>query len=391
MRDYEHPILSAAAGSPLPAAFYRVFRERSPALLALLQVAFGGNGQGGGTITTITGVSPLTLANSLAKPIRSLVQYGKCVQSGGSIYCNNGAIQPITEGASTQGGTPSMDNYVPVVGVESGNAELQGIGTDVDYIDAANEAIVRAIGAATLTGNETFGKSSSYGAAFYINGAASGSSWGANRGKAVLCTHFVGTEPGTSTMPVGTCFFNASGHFYFRVEDNSDTATFKAWLSAQYAAGTPVMVYYVRSTPASEPWDGTASLEVVGTPEVLTISATGETAQTVTDIPDLFATLDGSVRDEVDLVSGVLTRRTEPSYKNGAVVIRALATPVTEQTTPHELRSFAGDTTVSWTAAVSGTEKRVEYAQEASTNPAFVPSGSDGLLTADGKIFRVRS
>ncbi len=39
--------LSAAAGSPLPAAFYRVFRERSPALLALLQVAFGSKRESG--------------------------------------------------------------------------------------------------------------------------------------------------------------------------------------------------------------------------------------------------------------------------------------------------------------------------------------------------------
>lgn len=364
----EPSLLTAAAGSPLPAAFYRVFREHSPALLALLQVAFGGNGQGGGTITTITGVSPLALANALAKPIRSLVQYGKCVSSGGSIYCNNGEIQPITEGASTQIGTPAMDNYVPVVGRRSGNAELQGIDTDKDYIDPTNDTIVRAIGAVTLTGDETFGKSSAYGAAFYINGAASGSSWGANRGKAVLCTHFVGTEPGTGTMPVGTCFFNASGHFYFRVEDNSDAAAFKAQLAALYAAGTPVTVYYVRSSTTTEPWDGSASLEVTGTPETLTISAPGETAQTVSGIPNLYATLDGTVRDEVDLVSGVLTRRTEAAYENGAVVIRALATPVTEQTTPHELRSFAGDTTVSWMAEVSGTEKRVEYAQGGASN-----------------------
>lgn len=50
----EPSLLTAAAGSPLPAAFYRVFRERSPALLALLQVAFGGSGQGGASSTVGT-------------------------------------------------------------------------------------------------------------------------------------------------------------------------------------------------------------------------------------------------------------------------------------------------------------------------------------------------
>lgn len=356
----EPSLLTAAAGSPLPAAFYRVFRERSLALLALLEVAFGGSGQGSGTITTITGVSPLTLANALAKPIRSLTQYGKCTQSGGSIYCNNGEIQPITEGASTQDGTPALDNYVPVVGVESGNAELQGIGTDADYIDPANDTIVRAIGKMVFDGTETFGKSTAYGTAWYINGASS--AWGANRNKAVLCTHFKAGEA-SSGSPNGTCFLNSTGHFYFRAGEFADAAAFKAWVKDQYDAGTPVVVYFVRSTPASEPWDGTASFEVTGTPETLTISATGETAQVVSDIPDLFATLDGTARDEVDLVSGVLTRRTELAYENGAVVIKALAAPVTEQTTPHSLHSYAGTTTVSWTAEVSGTEKTVEYAQ----------------------------
>lgn len=50
--------------------------------------------------TTVSGMSPLALANALAKPIRSLTQYGKCVQNGTptpdspvDILCNNGAIK----------------------------------------------------------------------------------------------------------------------------------------------------------------------------------------------------------------------------------------------------------------------------------------------------------
>lgn len=83
--------------------------------------------------------------------------------------------------------------------------------------------------------------------------------------------------------------------------------------------------------------------------------------QTVTDIPNLFATLDGTVYDEVDLVSGVLTRRTEPAYENGAVVIRALATPTTEQTTPHSLHSYKGTTVVEADTNVDPVELSVEY------------------------------
>ena len=50
-----------------------------------------------GTITTITGVSPLTLANALAKPIRRLTQYGKCTTTSNEIYCNNGKLVAVDD------------------------------------------------------------------------------------------------------------------------------------------------------------------------------------------------------------------------------------------------------------------------------------------------------
>lgn len=50
--------------------------------------------------TTATGASPLTLANAIAKSIKSLTQYGECVQDGTptpsvpvDIMCNNGALK----------------------------------------------------------------------------------------------------------------------------------------------------------------------------------------------------------------------------------------------------------------------------------------------------------
>lgn len=45
------------------------------------------------------------------------------------------------------------------------------------------------------------------------------------------------------------------------------------------------------------------------------------------------------------------------------IVIYPLVQETTEQTTPHELHSYEGDTTVSWTAEVDGTVKTVEYVQ----------------------------
>ena len=59
-----------------------------------------GGGGGGGEITTVTGISPLLLANALHKPIHKLTQYGRCVQDGTptpdapvDIVCNNGVLR----------------------------------------------------------------------------------------------------------------------------------------------------------------------------------------------------------------------------------------------------------------------------------------------------------
>lgn len=70
--------------------------------LLLLHASKGGGG--GGTITTVTGVSPLLLANAMAKPIKSLTQYGKCTQASTptpsapvDIMCNNGALRMVDD------------------------------------------------------------------------------------------------------------------------------------------------------------------------------------------------------------------------------------------------------------------------------------------------------
>lgn len=70
-------------------------------LMWLYRLTVGGGGSSG-TITTVTGMSPLALVNALAKPIQSLTQYGKCVQNGTPtpdapvpILCNNGVLKAV--------------------------------------------------------------------------------------------------------------------------------------------------------------------------------------------------------------------------------------------------------------------------------------------------------
>ena len=122
-----------------------------------------------------------------------------------------------------------------------------------DYADAAeiiSGGVTHRIGCHVFDGTETFSKSSAYGQAFLINAASA--SWRADRTASVLCTHFLGLPQTKSSQEDNTCFFNQTGHFYFRVTDNSDPDAFKAWLAAEYAAGHPVIVWFVLAEETTE-------------------------------------------------------------------------------------------------------------------------------------------
>lgn len=127
-------------------------------------------------------------------------------------------------------------------------ANLFGTAIAMDEHELISGVVTRKFGFKILDGTETIGQSSAYGTACYIQSAAS--TWGADKAL-VMCTHFQGEEPATSVKPVDTCFFDSSGHFYFRVTDNT-VATFKQFLADQYAAGTPVIVMYQLATTQTE-------------------------------------------------------------------------------------------------------------------------------------------
>ncbi len=47
----------------------------------------------GGISASITGMSPLSLVNAIARPITKLIQHGKVSVSGTDIVCNNGTVR----------------------------------------------------------------------------------------------------------------------------------------------------------------------------------------------------------------------------------------------------------------------------------------------------------
>jgi hypothetical protein len=126
---------------------------------------------------------------------------------------------------------------------------LLAISDNKDEQNVTSGDVIRNIGYVIFDGSETFTTSSAYGNACLIRGASS--SWGADRSEAVLCTHFFGMPTTTGQREDYTCFFNSTGHFYFRLEDNT-VATFKQFLADQYNAGTPVIVFFVKAEPTTE-------------------------------------------------------------------------------------------------------------------------------------------
>ena len=121
-----------------------------------------------------------------------------------------------------------------------------------------------------LNGDESYSTSSTYGAAVVISSAAN--TWNANSDCTPVCSHFVGLpRVSTGAQADGTCFFDIAGNFCFRT--SMSAADFKAWVTAQFEAGTPVILVYAKATPSTEnftPWaptleQGTNTIAVTNT------------------------------------------------------------------------------------------------------------------------------
>lgn len=126
-------------------------------------------------------------------------------------------------------------------------ADLYAVGEAADEQEIVSGAVTRKCDTYIFDGSETFGSSSAYGTALYV--ASLSTKLKADKSVNPICTHFT-TGAATGTQPDGSCFFNASGHFYFRTSDNA--TDFKAWLKGQYDSGTPVIIVFALADEKSE-------------------------------------------------------------------------------------------------------------------------------------------
>lgn len=349
---------------------------------------------GSGEIVTVTGTSPLVLANAMAHAIRKLVQYGKCTTSGGDIYCNNGKLVALDDELPV--------GYKRVLGFSCNNNAMWKItgfklrGSDTVRVSFSVTAACNVWGCyqgASDDDNYDLYASTSSGAKYFRYGDGTYLSYFA---PSDLGQRFdvVYTPTGSTGMPQDSTwepmtFESANDLMLGTTATSSSSAKLKGSLYGDFIVdgrlhlvpcervSDGVLGYYdlIGETfyGPSTGFAGAVSLgydtshltvlSVVGTPEVLTIGT--QTAH----VESLFEV--GGVADEQDIISGVITRKVEVSVSAGVITLSALATPVTEHTTPQPLSTVEGSNTVSWTAEVSGTVKEVEYAQ------AAAPSGDN--------------
>lgn len=351
--------------------------------------------------TKVTGTSPLSLPDALAKPIRSLVQYGKCSTSGGDVYCNNGKLTAVDDELPA--------GYKRLLGITFDGSFRYETG---EYLTGADD-VTMTLDNLSASGKNVFG---SYNGAndknfsLYIYGSSTSGSYFrygdqlkrpkyGGTGKRTITFGKSGTTGFADDSEVTPDEFTTPANTYIGMLPNSSSAAFTGdivgsilvsnrleWIPCERESDGVIGYYekYNRNfiapsgsgTPVSLGYDTSHlnALSVVGTPEVLTIG--NQTAH----VEDLFEV--NGTADEQDIISGVVTRRVEVTITGGVITISPLATPVTEHVTPQPLNTAEGSNTLSWTAEVSGTVKEVEYASAPPSGDNLVGSAVVGTAKA---------
>ena len=146
--------------------------------------------------------------------------------------------------------------YEPPVSPQTASAEnLYAVGTYADTQEVISGAVNRQCGVKVLTGNENISVSN----ACYVLSVGQ-----RKVGKLeVGCSHFQYSTQTSAATADGTVITFSSANIGFRYDACADKNAFAAWLAAQYAAGTPVIVVY----PLAEGTTETVTAQPIATSE----------------------------------------------------------------------------------------------------------------------------
>lgn len=189
-------------------------------------------------------------------------------------------------------GSTSPDHYIPygykipvtvsdgtdtvTTPVYIGSEPLHKIGGYADYVDFKRGVVVRRIKKRVLTGAENFAKNDSSSATLYY--LSTGMPKFAIQ--TAYCTHLpsliaygktpachVNLSPNSLLLNFGESIMDAQ-------PSGNTSAGLKEYLAAQYAAGTPVTVWYVLAEPEEEPLENLLPIQTIKGSDVLTADTT---------------------------------------------------------------------------------------------------------------------
>ncbi len=147
--------------------------------------------------------------------------------------------------AGVQNGTPSPDNPIEPVFYKQGDMVLRKVGNYADSYDATTGKITRRVGMKVLDGTETFWSIPASNQRSIPKSAIGYPASGVN---ALICSHYpVGSSTIQNTYYIGGSYIN-----FIVGETYTTMDAWKNYLAQQYAAGTPVTVYYPLETETTE-------------------------------------------------------------------------------------------------------------------------------------------
>ena len=250
---------------------------------------------------------------------------------------------------------------------------LCGIGTYKDTLDLSTGVLTRYIKKLVLTGEEadwSLQSINQYGIANFTRSISDRKNL---TFRLYACSHFIVQETSISSTTNVCMRFDDNKKIFFRILSTTcgDVDEWKAFLAAQYAAGTPVMVWYVLETPETEQ---------ITVPSNLTGIVEGYLTQSSTPSP---------TSPVYPIANGTLEQGGTYSLDTGAYAIAWGRADTFTGTNPMSARCY-GLPIKSW--EIDGNTKQDETpSPDNLIYPQFVGEKTenlfDGIIGVDNKIF----
>ena len=173
-------------------------------------------------------------------------------------------------GTATQDGTPTPTNPIYPVFYRQGDMMLRRVGDVADSYDATTHKITRHVGEMVLTGTENWIRYQQAGR-FSFRIGISNAPTNQDILKPIISSHFPYKQYSWGQDVNSISFDNLANNLvyvmYVPEKTSGNIANFKQFLADQYAAGTPVTVWYPLATPVEEDWTATTYGENIYIPQ----------------------------------------------------------------------------------------------------------------------------